>query len=927
LLAVAALFVMKPASAELTKDFEYTGPTIPQKDSESTYLAITNVNIFDGVNTELVPGNVLIRNNLIETVTTSNLSIPEGAEVIDGQGKTLTPGLMDAHVHLSHIEANPLYGFNERDWDFQGSVAGKEAELMLRRGFTTVRDTGGAVNGLRKAIDAGRSVGPRILASGAYISMTSGHGDLTGINEPNPTLTGNVPWIEFLGHAYVVDGVADIRAAVRQNMRLGSSQIKMMADGGISSHYDPLGVNQFSPEELRAGVEEAERWGTYVLVHAFTDEAVKHAINAGVKVIDHGPFMTEETFRLLKEKDVWFSTQFRAGASNPEEFGLVGPSVAKYEELKRNVPAMIAAMKTEGIQPAFGSDFFGSSEKAALQSEEFDARLNAGFTSPEVMVQATSHTAKMFELAGERHPYREGPIGVIEEGAYADMLIVDGNPLEDASIMSNYEQTLKLIVKNGDIYKNTLYVESEVACTMDYNPVCGLDLVTYSNLCAMESLGVKFSYHGKCTYQGKTQGSVLFTNVNVFDGTSETLQDDMNVLVQGNLIKTISSEAIEVDRNTPVIDGAGRTLTPGVIDAHAHMAFVESNPIGGMNDKPWDYQGAVMGHDAKLMLLRGFTTVRDACAKSSGLKLAIDLNRAEGPRILPSEACISMTSGHADFSSYNEPNSGLTGHVPLQAKLGHAYVVDGKDRVLSAVRQNFRKGASQIKMMADGGISSHYDPLGVIQFSPEELRAGVEEAERWGTYVLVHAFTDDAIRQAIEAGVKVIDHGPLMTEETVKLLQENDVWLSTQFRAGASSPDEFGLVGPSREKYIELQRNVPIMIAALHKYGIQPAFGSDFFGTIEKAALQSEEFIARLDAGYSSPEVMIQATSHTAKMLELAGERHPYQEGSLGVIEEGAYADILLVDGNPLEDASLMGQYEGKIILIMKDGRVYKNAF
>ena len=260
----------------------------------------------------------------------------------------------------------------------------------------------------------------------------------------------------FTKESFVVDGVDQVLSAVRQNMRDGASQIKMMADGGISSKYDPLGVNQFSPAELRAGVEEAERWGTYVLVHAFSDKAIRHAIDAGVKVIDHGPLMTEESIILMKEKKVWYSTQFRAGMASAEEFALTGVSAEKQKQIHENLPTLVKALQKHNVHPAFGSDFFGDADKATLQSEEFEARLLAGYTSTEVMIQATSHTAKMFELAGERHPYREGPIGVIEEGAYADILIVNGNPLEDASIMGDYEHTIKLIMKDGVIYKNTL---------------------------------------------------------------------------------------------------------------------------------------------------------------------------------------------------------------------------------------------------------------------------------------------------------------------------------------------------------------------------------------------------------------------------------------------------------------------------------------
>lgn len=462
-------------------------------------------------------------------------------------------------------------------------------------------------------------------------------------------------------------------------------------------------------------------------------------------------------------------------------------------------------------------------------------------------------------------------------------------------------------------------------CTRDYRPVCGLDTVTYSNMCVLENNNAVFSHHGMCVGEKET-GNVLFRNVNLFDGTSDALQQNMNVLVEGNMITQVSKNEIRIDHNTAVIEAHGKTLMPGLLDAHTHLSHGESDPLWGFANRDWMYQGATAGDDAEKMLLRGFTTVRDAGGATTGLQKAIDDGRVIGPRILSSGAYISMTSGHGDFGGANQISAGLTGQQNLYSFMKQSFVVDGKDAILSAVRQNMRDGASQIKMMADGGISSKYDPLGVNQFSPEELRTGVEEAERWGTYVLVHAFTDKAVRHAIDAGVKVIDHGPLMTEDTVKLMKEKDIWLSTQFRGGLTTAEEYALEGVSAEKHAQMQANVPEMVAALHKYNVQPAFGSDMFGDYPKATLQSEEFEARLIAGYTSPEIMIQATSHTAKMFELSGERHPYREGPIGVIQNGAYADILIVDGNPLEDASIMGDYEHNIKVIMKDGVIYKNT-
>jgi imidazolonepropionase-like amidohydrolase len=364
------------------------------------------------------------------------------------------PGLIDAHTHLTIIDNTPGQTL-QREWTYIGAAAGRESELMLMRGFTTVRDAGGPATGLRKAIDDGRAIGPRILASGALISMTSGHGDFSDLTEPNTTLTGNIPRMMELGYTFIVDGPDAARAAVRQNMRVGASYTKILVDGGVVSEYDPLGVNQFSPEELRAIVEETNRWGTYVTAHAFSDSAVRHAIDAGVKVIEHGPMITEDTVKLMKKKEIWFSTQLRGGQTSPEEYGLTGEGATKMQAMLDAAQVMIAAIKKHNLRPAFGSDFYGPT-KFAIQSEEFQARINDGFSSPEILIQATSHNAKFLEMSGDRHPYREGPLGVIEEGAYADILIVDGNPLENAAILGDYEYNIKIIMKDGKIYKNTL---------------------------------------------------------------------------------------------------------------------------------------------------------------------------------------------------------------------------------------------------------------------------------------------------------------------------------------------------------------------------------------------------------------------------------------------------------------------------------------
>jgi imidazolonepropionase-like amidohydrolase len=420
---------------------------------------------------------------------------------------------------------------------------------------------------------------------------------------------------------------------------------------------------------------------------------------------------------------------------------------------------------------------------------------------------------------------------------------------------------------------------------------------------------------------------ILIKNVQVFDGTSNKLSEKTSVLIEGNLIKEISAQTKNA-ASTEVIDGGGRVLIPGLIDTHQHMGFPAAYPHL-MNNVDFMWIGAASSTEAKAMLMRGFTTVRDAGGPAIGLSRAINEGRAVGPRIYPSGPAVSQTSGHGDVRNYSQLHQNMSGGEATYFQNQFAFVADGPDEVLRAVRESLRRGASQIKMTIGGGASSQSDPLHTTQYTVEEIRAGVQAARDWGTYVMVHAYHDESVRRALEAGVIGIDHGTLMTEKTMKLLKKKNGYLVPQARLFTVTDDDkhfFESFGPATlAKVMVLNDALDNQFKLAKKYKVKVGFGTDLFGSPEDYAKQSQEFEFRLK-WFTPVEILKQATSINAEIVALCGELNPYKEGELGVIKPGAYADLLIVDGNPLEDIKLLGNPEKNLKLIMKDGKVYKNT-
>ena len=321
-------------------------------------------------------------------------------------------------------------------------------------------------------------------------------------------------------------------------------------------------------------------------------------------------------------------------------------------------------------------------------------------------------------------------------------------------------------------------------------------------------------------------------------------------------------------------------------------------------------------------LLRGFTTVRDLGGGSLTLAKAIDMGLVIGPRVYSSGAFISQTGGHGDFGLPTDVPRKI-GELSYAERNGMVAVADGADNVLMRTREQLRQGATQIKLMAGGGVSSNYDPLDVAQYTEAEFKAAVSAAENWGTYVTVHAYTPKAIKTAIESGVKCIDHGQLADEETAKLMAEKGIWWSLQpfLDEGKSS---FAEGSANRLKQIEMNKGTDIAYALAKKYGIKTAWGTDILFD-PKVASQQGSKLSVMTRWYTPFEILKMATSTNAELLRMSGKRDPYQKGKLGEITEGAYADLILVDGNPLDNIKLVENPEINFLLIMKDGVVYKN--
>lgn len=418
---------------------------------------------------------------------------------------------------------------------------------------------------------------------------------------------------------------------------------------------------------------------------------------------------------------------------------------------------------------------------------------------------------------------------------------------------------------------------------------------------------------------GQQDSAVLFRNIRIFDGRNAALSGASNVLVRHGKIEKISTG--DVRSAAQIIDGGGRVLMPGLIDAHWHAMLVRPTPMAALAGDI-GYNNLLAGNEATATLMRGFTTVRDMGGPSFGLKQAIDEDLVAGPRIYPSGAMITITGGHGDFRQLSDLPRTIGGMLSRMELIGGGMVADSPDEVRVRAREQLMQGASQVKLTAGGGVASPFSPLDVSTFTEPELRAAVEAADNWGTYVATHAYTPVAIQRSVAAGVRCIEHGHLMDEASARLMAEKGIWLSTQPFLDLSGA---AALGPAEEdKMRQVVAGTDRVYALAKRYHLKTAFGTDILFSKALADRQGS-MLAALTRWYTPAEALTMATSTNAGLLNLSGPRNPYP-GKLGVVEEGALADLLLVDGNPLDDITLIEDPAKNFVVIMKGGRIYKNS-
>jgi len=408
-------------------------------------------------------------------------------------------------------------------------------------------------------------------------------------------------------------------------------------------------------------------------------------------------------------------------------------------------------------------------------------------------------------------------------------------------------------------------------------------------------------------------GAVKFENARLFDGKTPHLLEARHVLVENGLIKEVSDRPISVQTDT-VVDVAGRVLMPGLIDLHVHIWAADVNPVRRVQ-LPTEYIALFAAGSLQRSLDRGFTTLRDAGGTEPGYALAIDKGFIKSPRFFHTGRYISQTGGHGDFRTAFEPSGSDCICCPAPLARFTA-IADGVDAVRKAVREEFRRGARQIKLMCSGGVSSPTDPIDKPQFTDDEILAAVEEANARGRYVFAHCHPDKAIRRAAELGVRCIEHATFISPETARLLAEKGTYVVPTLAVVKALKDEgekSGLTEFSRRKLDGMYESMLQGLDYMKRSGVRMGFGTDLLAHHQDR--QCSEFILRANV-LPAYDILIAATSVAAEIL--------MEEGRLGIIAPGAHADLLVVDGDPLADVRVLAQDGSTLPIIMKGGQFHK---
>ncbi len=416
-------------------------------------IVFTNLRLFDGQGQAPRSGvHVLIRNNKIEAILEHGASFPEHSQVIDCAGKLLMPGLIDVHWHSMLAGLNQIRALTS-PIGYVYYTAAVEAERTLMRGFTTIRDAGGPCFALKNAIDEGLLIGPRIYPSGAMITQTSGHGDFRFLNELPRDGWANTSFIERSGVAMIADGRAEVLRRVREQLMQGASQIKMLSGGGVASLYDPLNSVQFTEDELRASVEAAGDYDTYVMAHVYMPKGIQRAIQSGVQCIEHGQLADEESVKMMRDQGVWWSLQPFLQDEDSNDY--VNPvQIADQKRVAEGTVRAYELAQKYDIETGWGTDILFNAKKTSTQGAQL-AKLTRFYDPLTLLRQATAQNGRLLRLSRSRNPY-PAPLGEISAGAYADLIVADGDPNKNLDFIKDPDNNFHLIMKDGVIYKNTL---------------------------------------------------------------------------------------------------------------------------------------------------------------------------------------------------------------------------------------------------------------------------------------------------------------------------------------------------------------------------------------------------------------------------------------------------------------------------------------
>mmetsp|Transcript_33099 Transcript_33099/g.59650 ORF Transcript_33099/g.59650 Transcript_33099/m.59650 type:complete len:451 (-) Transcript_33099:233-1585(-) len=426
-----------------------------EEDSAVDTILFKNAKIFDGTDDAFIDAtDVLIEGKLISKVGTG-LEAPDGKRVavVNCDGKTLMPGMIDMHSHLA-IQEGMLEGRDEFDQMSMGAMCAADCLDYLAQGFTTCRDAGGNVLGIAKAVRLDRIYGPRIYPSGAFISQTGGHGD-TGCCFDKP---GTMDALEEAGFSYICDSVAEVKKAVRNNFRNGATQCKFMAGGGVASAFDPIHCTQGTFEELQAACAIADDYGSYVMIHAYHDRSINRAIDAGIKCVEHGFLMNEETMKRMVREKIAMSIQ---AVMSLEAFA-APDAITFFNREQKTKAAMVNSGAATMMKlcrehkPILisGGDMFGHGYQERQADNIIAMVTMGGFDTATALRSATSNAAEVLSWCTGMNPYKDGPLGVIKEGAYADVIVVDGDPL--ANIKSLHRDKVEVVIKDGKCFKYKL---------------------------------------------------------------------------------------------------------------------------------------------------------------------------------------------------------------------------------------------------------------------------------------------------------------------------------------------------------------------------------------------------------------------------------------------------------------------------------------